>query len=197
MRRLPLYLVVISCCISMALLSARQPEELPSPTPAPETIPPNNFLYSWNTVTIKNIVVKDGDSFFCDFCFTGTLVDKNIDCRMLGYDSWEASFSRQSKDVTVTPEEIVLGKKAKTFLSNLILTAENDGKPIHAVFYVGSNPGILRVTPPADNYGRKLIFVYIDGQPLSKIMTVAGHAPRRNLPPTPLPTPTTTPPKKK
>lgn len=158
---------------------------------------PQVFLYGWNTVAIKNIVVKDGDSFFCDMEYTGTLGDRNLDCRMLGYDAWESTMIRNTEEVTVTPEEVVKGKAAKAFLSNLLLTAENNGTPIHAVYYVGMNPAIKRATPATDNYGRRLIYVFVNGVPLSKIMTEAGHAPRRNLGPTPPKTPAKTLDKKK
>lgn len=118
---------------------------------------------SFNLYKAKVERVIDGDTLVCDIQFDWgvTLEDKHIRC--LGYDAWEASKRRRSRDVT--DEEVEKGLKAKKELEELIEKSE-------AVYL---SPGAT----PYDPYGRPLAYVFIkqDGKmiDLALWMSKNGH----------------------
>lgn len=134
-------------------------------SPEPDGIP--NELKEWehlrvrqeggNIYECKNIIVKDADTISADIYITEfQVVLLKRDIRASDFDACEVSRRRDS--VIITDEELILGKKAKLLLIDLLKTHK------------------LYVCPEGhDVYGRVLGHLYLDTQVYddreSKIMT--------------------------
>ncbi len=107
---------------------------------------------------VVNPVVHDGDTFVCDIVLGFDVVLRDQHVRVNAFDAWEVSRVRQT--VKITDGELQKGLLAKAALVKLFAEAK-----------------LIQVIEPAarDPYGRRLLWVYVDGQELGGVMRKAGH----------------------
>ena len=112
----------------------------------------------WPAVTyyqLSNVRVIDGDTLEADINLPLSITLRASTIRCSDYDAWEASKRRRS--VTVTDDEIILGKAATKALSDLVST------------------GVLLVqleTNERDVYGRVLARLFVQSE--GSLISVAG-----------------------
>jgi endonuclease YncB( thermonuclease family) len=107
--------------------------------------------------TITNIEIHDGDTFVADIELGFDIVLARQTVRIFAFDAWE--ITRQRQTVKITDEELIKGRLAKQALETLF------------------EPAVVSVAESGkrDPYGRRSLWVFVNGQEVGAIMRAAGH----------------------
>ena len=115
-----------------------------------------------HAVTIQDVDkdVHDADTFYCDIDLDFGVVLAHQQVRCSDFDAWEVS--RVRRTVNITEEELVLGRKARHAVRELLRSAES--------------VTVESQRPLRDNYGRLLVRVRVDGNLLADFIKDNGYA---------------------